>query len=157
MFPRFAVILAVGLLALLAYTLFVPHGAFQDWDEQMQAGSAYMKSLKESDVAMWIVRTKGFLAEYHPGMHSMGVYAKGAKAKPLPSDLAQLKIIEVHIFEDAVFYAWMGGMEHTSLEVRRCPDGTFTLIGHYTDFISAVIWPNDGSRNPAKPCLTASN
>ena len=45
------------------------------------------------------------------------------------------------ILEDQVRYVWMGGMDHTELEVDRLPDGNFRFIAHYNDDKSEVIWP----------------
>ena len=141
MFPRAAIILAALLVALVIALFGAPHwfGPFRLWHAQMRAGSAYMKSLGEADIPPWIERSRRFLAEYRPGLYPVGVY--GLRAKAIPSDLARLKIVRVDIFEDRICYVWMGGMDHTYLEARRLPDDSFTLIAHYDDSASEVIWP----------------
>jgi hypothetical protein len=142
MFPRTALILAAVFVTLVVALFVAPprFGPFRLWHAQMEAGSAYMKSLKESDMPPWIERSRHLLAEYRPDMHSVGVY--GLRDKPVPTDLVRLKIARVDIFENKVCYVWMGGMDHTYLEARRLPDGTFTLVAHYNDYQSEVIWPN---------------
>jgi hypothetical protein len=107
----------------------------------MVAGSTYMKSLRESDMPGWIERSKHFLAEYRPDSRHVGVYDDVTHGKPIPPDLARLKIVRVDVFEDRVCYVWMGGMDHTYLEARRLPGDGFTLIAHYSDYESEVIWP----------------
>ena len=88
----------------------------------------------------WVERSKRLLAEYRPDVHLVGVYDGVTSRKPIPPDLARLKIVRVDIFEDRVCYVWMGGMDHTYLEARRLPDGNFTLVAHY-NAQSEVIWP----------------
>src|SRR5438093_515032 len=101
MFPRVAIIVAVMFVTL--YALFIVPGwlsPFRLWRAQMRAGSAYMKSLRESDVPPWIERTKLLLAEWNPRLHPIGAYGLGGK--PIPADLQQLKIIRIDILEDQV-------------------------------------------------------
>jgi hypothetical protein len=142
MFQRAAlVILAVLVLSLVAL-FFAPWPTFRIWRAQMDTGSTYMKSLTEEDIRQWIARTEKYLAEYQPGTHSIGVYGLGGK--PVPTDLQELKIIRIDILQDQVRYVWMGGMDHTELEVDRLPDGSFRLVAHYNDYKSQVIWPKGG-------------
>jgi hypothetical protein len=143
MFPRAALVLA-AILVTLVLALFIVlrwFGPFAIWTRQMAAGRTYMKSLKESDMPAWIERSKHLLAEYRPDVGPVGVYDNVTHGKPIPSDLAQLKIVRVDIFQNAVCYVWMGGMDHTFLEARRLPDGSITLVAHYNDYQSEVIWP----------------
>jgi hypothetical protein len=143
MFPRAALILAVVLVTLLV-TLFVAprwFGPFRLWHAQMQAGAAYMKSLQESDMPTWIDRSTRLLAEYRRDVGPVGVYYGVTSGKPIPPELQRLKIIRIDIFEDRICYVWMGGMDHTYLEARRLPDGSFRLIAHYNDAQSEIIWP----------------
>jgi hypothetical protein len=142
MFPRAALILAAVLMTLLLTLFIAPRwfGPFQLWHAQMEAGSAYMKFLTESEMPSWIERTKRLLGERDPSEHPIGVY-DSRRGKPIPPDLKQLKIIRIDVFEDRVLYVWMGGMDHTYLEARRLPDGSFTLVAHYDDYRSEVIWP----------------
>jgi hypothetical protein len=100
-----------------------------------------MDSLTEGDVQVWIARTKKLLSEFEPGTGPIGVYGYGAK--PIPADLQKLKIIRIDISEDQVRYVWMGGLDHTELEVHRMKDGSFKLIAHYNDERSKVIWPKE--------------
>jgi hypothetical protein len=143
MFPRAALLLATVLVALAVGLFVAPHwfGPFRLWQAQMQAGSAYMKSLKDGDIPRWIERSERLLAERNPAVHPIGVYDSLSGGKPIPSDLQPLKIIRIDVLEDRVLYVWMGGMDHTYLEARRLPDGTFTFVAHYSDYASEAIWP----------------
>ena len=98
-----------------------------------------MKSLSEADIQRWIARTEKFLSEYQPGTNRIGIYGQGGK--PIPPDLQRLKIIRIDILSDQIRYLWMGGLDHTELEVDRLSDGSFKLIAHYNDEKSEVIWP----------------
>jgi hypothetical protein len=141
MLRRFAfVVLGVLVITAVGFGIwFYTDGPFGMWRRQMAAGGAYMKSLSQSDMPIWIERSKRLLAEYRQEMRPVGAY--GLRNRPVPSDLARLKIVRVDIFEDRVCYVWMGGMDHTYLEARRLPDDTFTLVAHYNDYQSEVIWP----------------
>ena len=141
MLPRFAlVVIGLLIIAMSGVGIYIYSGGpFAIWKRQMAAGSAYMKSLKESDMPPWIERSRHLLAEYRPNMHPIGVY--GLHDKPVPTDLARLKIARIDIFENKVCYVWMGGMDHTYLEARRLPNGAFTFVAHYNDYQSEVIWP----------------
>jgi hypothetical protein len=160
MFPRAALVI-LGLLLLLI--VFVAVRAFTSGPlklsaDQMSAGSAYMKSLKEDDVQPWIDRTKKFLSEYDPKSQSIGVYGIGGK--PIPADLRQLKIIRIDISPDQVRYVWMGGIgPRIDLEVERLPGGRFTLTAHYSDTDSEVIWPRtpNQSMRPTAPLRNKSS
>jgi hypothetical protein len=142
MFPRAALVI-LGLLPFVI--VFVAFRAFTGGPskmsaDQMSAGTAYMKSLKEDDVQRWIDRTKKLLSEYDSKSQSIGVYGMGGK--PIPADLQQLKIIRIDISPNQVRYVWSGGIApRVDLEVDRLPDGGFTLTAHYSDTDSEVIWP----------------
>ncbi len=124
---------------------------FGVWRHQMALGGRYMKSLKDSDLPPWIERTQRLLAEWNPGSHSVGAYGLGTK--PVPAELQQLGIIRIDILQDQVRYVWMGGMDHTALEVDRLADGSFKFIAHYNDYKSEVIWPKrpNQSMKPTRP------
>ena len=141
MLPRVAlVILAVLVITIVGIGVwFYTGGLFGGMRHQMATGAAYMKSLKDSDVPPWIERTKRLLAEWSPSLDPIGAYGLGGK--PVPADLQQLGIIRIDILQDQVRYVWMGGMDHTELEVDRLPDGSFRFIAHYNDAQSKVIWP----------------
>ena len=142
MFPRAALVILGLLLLVIVFVAFraFTGGPFKMSADQMSAGSAYMKSLKQDDVQRWIDRTKKFLAEYDSKSQSIGVYGMGGK--PIPPDLQQLKIIRIDISPNQVRYIWSGGMNpRTDLEVDRLPDASFALTAHYSDTDSEVIWP----------------
>ncbi|HEY2680166.1 MAG TPA: hypothetical protein VGI59_02490 [Candidatus Udaeobacter sp.] len=142
MFPRAALVI-LGLILLVIVFVAVrafTGGPFKWSADQMNTGSAYMKSLKQDDVQPWIDRTQKLLSEYDPKSQSIGVYGMGGK--PIPRDLQRLKIIRIDISPDQVRYVWMGGIgRRIDLEVERLPDGSFTLNAHYSDTDSEVIWP----------------
>ena len=142
MFPRASLAILALLLLVIMFVAFraFTGGPFKMSADQMSAGSAYMKSLKQDDVQRWIDRTKKFLSECDSKSQSIGVYGMGGK--PIPPDLQQLKIIRIDISPNQVRYVWMGGIgPRTDLEVDRLPDGSFTLTAHYSDADSEVIWP----------------
>ena len=142
MFPRIAIAIAAVLVVgvVVAIKLSFPVRFAEEMRAQMTVGAKYMKSLKDNDIPPWIERTKRFLAERNPAADGIGVY-DSLSSKPIPPDLQQLKLIRIDIFEDRVLYVWMGGMDHTYLEARRLPDGSFTFVAHYSDYESEVIWP----------------
>jgi hypothetical protein len=142
MFPRGALVILGLLLLLIVFVVFraFTGGPFKMSADQMSAGSAYMKSLKQDDVQRWIDRSKKFLSEYDSKSQSIGVYGIGGK--PIPPDLQQLKIMRIDISPNQIRYVWMGGIgPRTDLEVDRLSDGSFTLTAHYSDSDSEVIWP----------------
>ncbi len=142
MFPRVAlVILALLVIAIVGIGVWFCTGSpfGTPMRKQMAIGAIYMKSLKDSDVLPWIERTKRLLSEWNPSLHPIGAYGLGAK--PIPAGLQQIGVIRIDILEDQVRYVWMGGMDHTELEVDRLPDGNFRFIAHYNDDKSEVIWP----------------
>ena len=132
-------ILGLLVIAIVGIGVWLYTGPFSVWRHQMATGATYMKSLKDSDVPPWIERTTRLLAEWSPSLHPVGAYGLGGK--PVPADLQQLGIIRVDILQDQVRYVWMGGMDHTELEVDRLADGTFRFVAHYNDYKSEVIWP----------------
>jgi hypothetical protein len=114
---------------------------FQYFHSQMTAGRVYMDSLTEKDFQVWADRTKKLLAEYEPGNGPIGVYGSGSDAKRIPADLAQLKIIRIDMSEDNVSYVWLGGLDHTELQVHRLKDDSFEFVAQYNDENIKVIWP----------------
>jgi hypothetical protein len=141
MFPRTAIVIA-GLLVIgvvLAIRMSLPVRLAEDMRARMAVGAKYMKSLTDSDVPPWIERTKQLLSEWTPELHPIGAYGLGGK--PVPAELQQLGIIRIDILRDQVRYVWMGGMDHTELEVDQLADGTFRFVAHYNDHKNEVIWP----------------
>jgi len=131
---------------------FYTSGPFGLWRKQMAIGETYMKSLGDSDVPAWIARTKPLLGEWNPSLHPIGVYGLGGKT--IPADLQRLGIVRIDILENRVDYVWMGGMDHTELEVDRLPDGSFQFIAQYNDYKSEVIWPKRPNKS-LQPTATA--
>jgi len=147
MFPRAALVILGLLLLVIVFVGFRAFrgGPFKMSADQMSAGSAYMKSLRQDDVQQWIDRTKKFLSEYDSKSQSIGVYGMGGK--PIPPDLQQLKIIRIDISPNQVRYVWSGGIApRLDLEVERLPDGSFTLTADYSDTDSEVIWPRTSNQ-----------
>ncbi len=107
----------------------------------MAVGREYMDSLTGTDIQVWIERTKKLLSEYEPGAEPIGVYVVGAK--PIPPDLSELRIIRIDMSGNWVRYLWVGGIDHTELEVRRITNDCFIVVAHYDDEKSRVIWPRE--------------
>jgi hypothetical protein len=113
----------------------VPRLFFRPLRTQMDAGRVYMDSLTEKDIPIWIERTEKLLSG-HPNSVSIGT-------RPIPPDSLELKIIKINISENAVSYMWVGGIDHTELQVHRLENGSFQLVAQYNDVRSKVIWPKD--------------
>jgi hypothetical protein len=146
MFPRAALVVLGVLLAIIVAIISVIRWTgwpFQYYRAQMAVGRVYMDSLTEKDIPEWIDRTEKLLSEYKPGMHPIGVYGLGGRAKPIPPDLSELKIIRIDITENEVSYVWMGGLDHTELQVHRLKDGSFQFVAQYNDATSKVMWPKE--------------
>lgn len=125
------VFVMVVLLAWVGYGIYAACFLLSSMHESMETGQTYMDSITEEDIPRWIARTEMYLKEYP---HSGDI--------PIPDDLEQLGIIRIDVFSDAVLYVWLGGMDHTYLEVRRTAEGSFCFTAHYNDEHSKVIWPN---------------
>jgi hypothetical protein len=126
-------------------------------DSQMSAGQQYMDSITERDIHVWIERTKKYLNEYDPKSDIIGVY--GSDNNPVPADLKELKILRIDISRDFVNYVWLGGMDHTYLQVQRNEQGDFKITVNYNDYSSKVIWPKEENANQpienaaTEPCI----
>jgi len=91
---------------------------------------------------VWITRTKELLAKYDPQAEKIGTYGLGGKA--ISTDLQQLKIVRIDVSDsNTVSYIWLGGMDHTGLEVQKENDGSYKFIAGYNDQRSRVIWPKN--------------
>jgi hypothetical protein len=117
-----------------AYMHFVMVGLFNSIDQSMAAGQIYMDSLTEKDIHIWEERTKKYLDEY---VHGEADFYD----KDVPLELRQLGILGVHKDTNWVSYIWVGGFDHTSLEVERMTDGHFQFTAEYSDESNKVIWP----------------
>ena len=140
MFPRVALVI-FGILVMTIATIIWSGCPFQYFRAQMATGRAYMDSMTEEDFRVWTDRTKKLLSEYEPGSGGIGAY--GLKSKTIPPDLRELQIIRIDTGKDHVCYVWMGGLDHTELQVRRMKGGDFQFIAHYDDSKSRVIWPKE--------------
>ena len=102
---------------------------------QMMAGQKYMDSLTEKDFQIWTERTQKYLSNLGP---TNWIFEEEA----IPSDLKELKILGVYCeSSNSVDYVWMGGFEHTSLNVERLANGQFQFTAVYNDESNRVIWP----------------
>ncbi len=107
---------------------------------QMRVGQKYMDSMTEADIPVWINRTKGLLVKYDPQAEKIGSY--GPFGMPISTDLQQLMIIRIDVIDsNTVSYVWLGGMDHTRLDVQRENDGSYKFIAGYNNERSRVIWP----------------
>ena len=93
-----------------------------------------MDSLTEKDFKVWMDRTKKYLDEYDPK-------ADMIDAKSVPPELKALGVIRIDETTNMVRYMWMGGFDHTGLEVERLPDDTFQFYAGYNDKEGKMIWP----------------
>jgi hypothetical protein len=130
-------VVGLGVIEVIPYAasrlLFAPvHAQFR---AQMDAGRVYVDSLTEKDIPVWIERTEKLLSE-HPASVSVGT-------KAIPPDLLKLKIIKVNVGVNVVCYAWMGGLDHTELQIHRLETGSFQFVAQYNDGRSKVIWPKE--------------
>jgi hypothetical protein len=62
-------------------------------------------------------------------------------AKSIPPELKALGIIRIDETTNMVRYMWMGGFDHTGLEVERLSDDTFQFYAGYNDKEGKIIWP----------------
>jgi hypothetical protein len=104
------------------------------YDAPMAAARKYMDSLTEKDIQIWVERTRKYLDESSKG--EANIYLKD-----VPPELRQLGILGIHKDTNWVSYVWLGGLEHTSLEVERMTDGSFRFTAEYNDESNRVIWP----------------
>ena len=103
-------------------------------NESGASARKYMDSLTEEDIQIWSERTKEYLNKYNPAKSD--IYPK-----EVPPELRQLGILGIHTDTNWVSYTWLGGMDHTELEVERMPDGHFRFTAYYNDESNRVIWP----------------
>jgi hypothetical protein len=154
---RTKVILLLVAALILCYVGYfaLPIGClFYSMHSQMRTGQRYLDSITEKDIPAWIERTEKYLKEYDPNSTTVGVY--GTKDRPIPNELRALKILRIDISQDSVYYVWLGGLDHTYLEVQKNNHGDFKFIGNYNDYSSKVIWPKEDANqtlqsNTGKP------
>ena len=131
-----AIVAIVSLvIGLFAFTIKLLVGDFfHGYDTQMATAQKYMDSLTEKDIQIWVERTGKYLDE--SGKRETDIYSKD-----VPPELRQLGILGIHKDTNWVSYIWLGGLEHTSLEVERMTDGSFQFTAEYNDESNKVIWP----------------
>jgi hypothetical protein len=127
-------LIILALIICVIYVFLFVGGFIYTGQKQMNTGKKYMDSLTDKDIQIWIHRTQKYLDEYDPNAYVIG-------AKPVPDDLKQLKILRIDELSNQVDYVWMGGLDHTEMDVRRQTDGSFQLIAMYNDESNRVIWP----------------
>jgi hypothetical protein len=137
----------IALFAAVAALLLILAAGFFAWPEirfvhslsvQMKTGQKHMDSITESDIPAWTSRTEALLKNY--GTQSAGRHS--LEDQSVPADLQQLGILRVDIYDsDTVGYLWLGGMDHTYLEIQRANGSNFIFTAHYNDQTSRVIWP----------------
>jgi hypothetical protein len=124
---------------------------FSFMSKQMKAGQQYMDSIKEKDIPVWIERTKKYLGEYEPNLYPIGVYS--SETKPIPPELSALKILRIDISQDQVDYVWVGGFDHTELQVEKNKNGNFKFIAQYNNHFSKVIWQKENVNQPIQETI----
>jgi len=128
------VVVGVGSLVLFAWWFVHPVVV------QTRAGRTYMNSLNEKDIQQWVDRSKLYLINYVPRAHP-------TNSVPIPPELKALKIVRIYVWKDTVWYLWVGGLDHTALEVKRLHDDAFEVTAIYSDEESKVIWRTESSNN----------
>ena len=108
---------------------------------QQKKGRAYLESITEKDIPVWIARTERYLEEYDPNEYGIGVY--GTEDRPVPEELRKLGIIRIDREKNCIDYLWLGGLDHTYLSVEKNEDGEYIFTAGYNDYNSRVIWPKD--------------
>jgi hypothetical protein len=132
-------LLAAGLIVLIfviiaAWPLF-EFVIFDDSRKEMNAAKKYMDSLTDEDIQGWIQRTKIYLEEDNPTNLP-------TNTRPVPPDLQQLGITGIEEWDtNEVDYEWLGGMDHTALDVVRVSNGDFQVFAVYTPYSNRMIWP----------------
>lgn len=127
-----AIIITVvlGLLVLAGAVLAPPAIFIYRMSRQMDAGRAVLDALTEPELELWLARSEALWKKFE-GHYDMGVYHDGIR--PLPSDLAALKLIRIDVYDDSIYYVWVGGMDHCSLIVERKSDGYAYFTAEYSD------------------------
>ena len=101
---------------------------------QMEVGRKYMDSLTEKDFQKLIELSKPYLVSFDPKANPIGV-------RPVPDELTALKILRIDVFSNVVLFVWMGGLDHTYLEVARADNGEFAVAARYNDEEKKNLWP----------------
>jgi hypothetical protein len=101
---------------------------------QMEVGRKYMDSMTEKDFQRFIELSKPYLTAFDPKADPIG-------ARSVPADLASQKVIRIDVFSNAVLFVWMGGLDHTYIEVRRADSGEFVIDARYNDKVQKQLWP----------------
>ena len=113
---------------------FVVNSLVKTLDEGMATGQSYMNSLTKKDIHIWEERTEKYLNE--SGQGEADFYFKD-----VPPELRQIGILGIHKDTNWVSYSWVGGLDHTELDVERLADGSFEFTAVYNDESNKVIWP----------------
>jgi hypothetical protein len=132
------IVITVLVLTGIGYHLF-PYGYFLCYMlSQARAGQRCMDSITEDSIPTWINRTELILEEHDPNSADMFL---GLEGQPTVADLKEMRIRRIYVVEDSVWYQWLGGIDHTYLDVQKTKDGGYRFTANYTDDISKVIWP----------------
>jgi len=133
---------AVTLLLILAAGFFAwPAIRFlHSLNVQMKTGQKHMDSITESDVLVCTSPTETLLKNYG----TQTAERHSLEAQSVPADLQKLGILRVDIYDsNTVGYLWLGGMDHTYLEIQRADGSNFIFTAHYNDKSNRVIWPKN--------------
>lgn len=109
---------------------------------QQRKGCNYLNSITENDIPVWIERTEKYLKEYDPNEYGIGVYGLN-KDNPVPKELKKLGIIRIDRTQNDICYVWVGGLDHTYLDVEKDEEGNFIFTAGYNDYNREVIWPKN--------------
>jgi len=139
------VLIIVGLVAVVpiawfSYTFILPEARFfRMMEKDMAVGRKYMDSLTEQDFRVWADRTDKYLSASNSAENSIGAW-------PVPPELKQLGIIRIDQRPNCVSYVWMGGLDHTELDVEKMDNGAFQFNAGYNDYSNKLLFvlPPDG-------------
>ena len=53
--------------------------------------------------------------------------------------------IDIDDEDGAVYFVWLGGMDHTVLWVKRGQDGEHSVTAQYNDYDMRPLYPDDGT------------
>jgi len=149
---RIALAIAAAIFIGLAAIVAVPVGLFSvfmhSMSSQMKAGQAVFNSLTPEKLKAWADRSERFWTITDKADYGMGVYDTGRK--PIPAELAALKIIRIDIGKDYIEYVWLGGMDHTYLLIEKEMNGDLHFYAQYDESTRkdlGVITPNKTEPN----------
>ena len=124
------VIIAIAIVAVyLGVKVYTITGEVAEWAahsaDQQGKGIDYMKSLSESEAKVVVQESLALMTS--------AVDADRPLKPPIPQEWQSRGVIRIDVSNDTVSYIWLGGMEHTFLDVRLEENGDCKVMAHYDD------------------------